>query len=379
MEYDFLIENATVTDPARGIGEKRDVAISGGKIAEALPSPRDKVKQRIDAGGYHVFPGLIENHAHLYYGGSDMGLDADLAMLPNGVTAAFDYGSAGYANFPLFYQQVILGSQCTVRAYLNVSCSGVTVEHQYENLIPANFKPKQIERCFADYGHALLGIKIRIGKESDEDEKLSSLRRTMEIAGDIGCRAAVHVKNPPAPLADIAALMRPGDVWTHMYQLRGETFLDEKGRVKPALWDAKKRGVLFDGASGRTGFSIDILRRTLDQGFLPDLMGTDSVLQNFYERPMFNLVYTMSLFLNLGMELCEVVRLCTAAPAALMGAGDAAGTLAPGSRADLCVMKLREGPCRFFDAYGGELAGQKMLIPQMTLKNGRVVYRSIDF
>ncbi|MFP3156238.1 amidohydrolase family protein [Lachnospiraceae bacterium ZAX-1] len=377
MEYDYIIENAMVVDPGQGIHGVQTVGVGNGRIVAV--SSEDSAKYLIDASGHYLFPGLIENHTHLFYGAGDIGIPADLFLLPNGITSAIDYGSASYANFPLFYQTVIVPSQCSIRAYLNVFPTGIMANHIFENTQPRDFNETAIEQVYKRYSNVLLGLKVRIEKGRGEDENLTSLKKTIEMSEKLGCPVAVHVKNPPAPLCDIAKLLRKGDVWAHIYQLQGESFLDENGAVKEALWEAKRRGILFDGASGRTGFTIKDIRTMLEQGFAPDLMGTDSVLQNFYKRPMFSLIYVMSLFLNLGMELDEVVRLCTVRPATIMGLDQEIGTLTPGARADLSIFKLQEAPTRFSDCYGDSFMGDRILIPKFTLKDGLVKYRSIDF
>jgi dihydropyrimidinase len=70
---DLLIRGATVVDPETGVGP-RSVLVRGERIAAVLAPelPPPAGVPVLDAGGLHLFPGLIEPHAHLGYGGADM-------------------------------------------------------------------------------------------------------------------------------------------------------------------------------------------------------------------------------------------------------------------------------------------------------------------
>lgn len=71
-EFDLVIKNGLVIDPAIGFGNEADVFINGGKIArvgknglskkDSANIPPDKI---IDASGKLVVPGLIDMHVHL--------------------------------------------------------------------------------------------------------------------------------------------------------------------------------------------------------------------------------------------------------------------------------------------------------------------------
>src|SRR5690349_6407259 len=66
-EFDLVIRNGHVIDPANKRNGRMDVAIQGGKIAKVAAriaaAPDCKVA---DASGLYVTPGLIDIHAHVY-------------------------------------------------------------------------------------------------------------------------------------------------------------------------------------------------------------------------------------------------------------------------------------------------------------------------
>jgi predicted amidohydrolase len=124
---------------------------------------------------------------------------------------------------------------------------------------------------------------------------------------------------------------------------------------------------------------LRVMRNAFDDGFYPDLMGTDVVLKSVYRNRTFGLLYVMSKHLALGMPLAQVIRACTQTPARLMGLEGKIGTLTPGARADIAILKIRKKPIKFEDNYGNTVEGCELLVPQVTIKNGRVAYKHIEF
>jgi dihydroorotase len=55
------------------------------------------------------------------------------------------------------------------------------------------------------------------------------------------------------------------------------------------------------------------------------------------------------------------------------------GSRCKGAIADVAVFKLIDKPMRFIDTNGDYYEGNKALIPQMTIKNGIILYRQVDF
>ena len=87
----------------------------------------------------------------------------------------------------------------------------------------------------------------------------------------------------------------------------------------------------------------------------------------------------MMKYLNMGMKLEKVIAACTSVPACLLGMKGKLGTLAPGALADAAVFRLGKKKLEVKDILGDSLTGETVLIPQMTILDGRIVYRQIDF
>jgi dihydroorotase len=78
----------------------------------------------------------------------------------------------------------------------------------------------------------------------------------------------------------------------------------------------------------------------------------------------------MSKFLALGLSLDEVVRMTTETPARAIGALGELGALAPGSTADLTLLRLEEGTFKFADTRGETLKASTRLVPVRVVRDG---------
>ena len=69
QQFDLLIKNGRVIDPANGIDAVTDVAVAGAKIARVAANIDPAQARRVvDATGLHVVPGLIDIHSHVFFG-----------------------------------------------------------------------------------------------------------------------------------------------------------------------------------------------------------------------------------------------------------------------------------------------------------------------
>jgi N-acetylglucosamine-6-phosphate deacetylase len=68
-EFDLLIRNGHVIDARNGINGVMDVAVAGGKVARLGANIDPSLARRVaDATGMFVVPGLIDIHAHVFFG-----------------------------------------------------------------------------------------------------------------------------------------------------------------------------------------------------------------------------------------------------------------------------------------------------------------------
>ena len=167
QEYDLLIKNAHLIDPKNSIDQKMDVAISDGVIAEVSPQiPSGSAKTTINAEGLYITPGLIDIHAHVFWGtrpdeyisNSFTSLPPDGFTFRSGVTTVVDAGSAGWKNFKIFKEQTIDQSQTRVLVFLNIVGSGMKGGAIEQNL--GDMDPKLTAMVAGQYADAIVGIKL---------------------------------------------------------------------------------------------------------------------------------------------------------------------------------------------------------------------------
>lgn len=373
MKVDLLIRHGRILDPARGIDRTGDLAVRCGRIAALPPEEPVQAARVIDASGCLVVPGLIDYHTHINYRATDVGVPPDLMALPKGVTSVVDCGSSGPSNCLAFLDRL---AQCVVKAhiYVHISPLGLATQQFYEPLCPEKWDMGQFEAVFDQGGPRILGIKMRLSNFLLRDIGLRPFYEMLKVADRFGKGVLVHPSDPPVPQQQILDALRPGDVYCHTYQGQGYTLL-EGGEVVQAARRARERGVLFDVAHGGANFDFEVAERALEQGFLPDMISTDTTKKTWNRAPVYSLPHVMSKFLMLGMSLPQVIACVTQAPARAMGCEGQTGTLCPGARGDIAVLRLEDRPVTFTDAAGRQRHGRQLLVPVATIVDGLTVYQ----
>jgi dihydroorotase len=148
--------------------------------------------------------------------------------------------------------------------------------------------------------------------------------------------------------------------------------LDDKGRLLPYLFEARKRGVLFDVGHGGAAFEFRQAVPAVQQGFPPDSISTD-VHSGSINAGMKDQLNVMSKFLNMGMTLDDVIFRSTWNPARIIRREDL-GHLSVDAVADIAVLRLERGQFGFVDSWGAGMHGTQRLTGELTVADGRVVW-----
>ena len=375
----LLIRGGTVVDPANNVFDKVDILVQNNKIVATQKDEELKATQIIDATGCYVFPGIIDFHTHLFHDGTEIGVFPDTALIPQGVTTAVDQGSTGIANYESFHNTVITHSQVRIFAYLNVAPVGLsTLPRSLENVNPRLFDVDKAQMLLKKYEKELLGLKLRTSQEIVGELGFAPLKKTIEMAEKIGCNVVVHTTNPPGTPEEIVNILRPGDIYTHMYQDKGHCIVKENGEIERSVRAAREKGVIFDTADGREHYSFSAIRRALVSGFKPDVISTDLTRGNVFDKAVFGMPLIMTKYLNLGMSLTDVIAACTATPAKILGQEGLLGTLAPGAYADISIFRIKTIPLQLKDFKGEVLDCRQVFVPQTIVSNGKVAYTSLE-
>ncbi len=374
MDVELLLVNGTVVDPARKIHGKGDIAIADGKIVDleeelsAQDLPRNK---RIDLSGKIVTPGLIDLHVHVYEGVSHYGIDVDSTCLSRGVTTVLDAGSAGALTFSGFRRLVIENARTDVYALLNIASQGMISPDvgELENIRYIDVD-RAVRTC-TENEDTVLGIKVRLSPNVVGRNAPEALDRARQIANAAGLPLMVHANGSEIPLKRIFGQMNPGDILTHCFHGRSNGILDERGKVKPEVRDALKKGLLFDLGHGMGSFSFRVARQALNQDILPDTISSD--LHTASLPAVYDLSTTVSKLLCLGLSLDEVIQKTTQRPAQFLGRERNLGSLRVGTRADIAVFEPEKGDFEFIDCIGERVRGREKLKPYMTVRRGNIV------
>lgn len=376
LNCDILLKGGRVIDPAQGIDGAMDLAVKNGKIISvATDIPQTEAEKVMDVSGKLVIPGLIDLHTHVYQGGTSVGVDADRLCARTGVTTFVDAGSAGAGNFPGFREHVIKYSRARILAFLNLSFPGIfafTKDVMVGELFDLRLAdiPAAV-RTANENSDLILGIKARVGLSTSEDLGLAPVYLAIKAAETLGKPVMIHTEDPPPTQSEILSLLRPGDIFTHVFRGSPNSPIDSQGRVLPELWKAKERGVIIDIGHGMGSFTFESARQAIAQGFLPDTISSDIHCLSI-DGPAYDLPTTMSKLLNLGVSLAAVIEASTVNPARAIGRDDL-GTLREGTVGDITVLELLEGEFEYQDTAGETMVGRQKLASVLTLIKGQPI------
>ncbi len=375
-KYDLLLRGGHVIDARNSINAVRDVAIAEGKVAAVAAelNPADALKT-IDVSGLYVTPGLIDIHTHVYTGtGEPRSYAGDNSVYPDGfalrvgVTTVVDAGGSGWRNFDDFKTRVIDRSKTRVLAMLNIVGNGMRGGKFEQDLSDMEAAPTG-EKARKHPG-LIVGIKTAhyAGPEWAPVERAveAGTMANVPVMVDFGSNL------PERPVGELVTKkLRPGDIYTHVYSgLRNEQ--DSSGHVNPALFEGRKRGVIFDVGHGGGSFLWRIAVPAIKEGFLPDSISTDLHIGSM-NAGMKDMLNVMSKFLAMGLPLDGVIARSTWNPAKEIKQ-DGLGHLSVGAAADVAVLRLEKGRFGFVDMYGARMDGNERLVCELTLRDGKVLY-----
>jgi len=361
--YDLIVRGGRVIDPSLGIDAIRDVAVIGSRIAAVEDNIKGDAATTVDAAGKLVVPGLVDIHTH-----AARSKDGPPLALLDGVTSYIDAGSFGADGIDEGAAVVKRGPNLG-RLLVNIARTGVTPSGELHDLSMANVDLAR--GAIARNRDVVVGVKARLSNAVADVNDLEALRRAQEAARPFGLPVMIHIGQSYSPLRAILALLKRGDVVTHMYAPAPNGILDDNGRVHPDVLAARRRGVVFDFGNGVTDhFNWDVVERAMKQGFTPDTFSTD---WNTRSRTtgVVDFPNVMSKFLMFGMPLDQVIARATINAARAFRSFSDRGTLNVGAPADIAVLELREGSFQFEDNYKGFRTGKQRLVPVATVVGGK--------
>jgi dihydroorotase len=367
--YDLVIRGARVIDPSTGLDAVRDVAISRGRIAAVEANVAGDAAETIEARGKIVTAGLIDIHTH-----AGRSRDGPPLALQDGVTGWIDAGTGGADNMDAV-AEVARGAPQIGRCLVNIARTGVIAPGgELHDINAANVALAQA--AIARNRDIVVGVKARLSDNVAGANDLEALRRAQEAAAPFNLPVMIHIGQNHTPLRAILALLKRGDIVTHMYAPGMNGILDDRGILLPEVMAARRRGILFDFGNGVSDhFDWDTVEKATRQGLWPDTFSTDWNTKS-KSSGVVDLPNVMSKFFMFGMPLAQIIACATVNAARCFPAFDDRGTLNVGAPADVAIMELREGTFEFLDNYKGTRTGHQRLFPSETVLNGKRVQRS---
>jgi dihydroorotase len=364
-----VIRNGEIRDPGRGFRSQSDVAIQDGRIAAIEDNiAADRALDVIDARGLYITPGLIDLHTHCFWGGSGIGIEPDPVAARSGTTTWVDAGSFGYDLVDGFRRFVVLRSQARIFGYVYLYPSS-----RNPDIDPVTYVRgvmRQTGEAVVANRDIILGVKFQVGSNMNGKYSLPFLKIARELCDQFKVPLMAHISFAPPETQEVMGLMRAGDVVTHCYNGHTLGIVDQDGKLKPGVKEARERGVWFDLGHGLGSFNFAAARKAMQAGFLPDTISTDIYSLNV-NGPVYDLPTTMSKLMYLGMSFDEVLKRTTANPAKVIERVEGLGSIEIGAPADLALLAVEEGEFQLVDSQKNAVTAHQRVVSRLTICRGK--------
>jgi dihydroorotase len=362
-QYDLLIKGGRVIDPSRNFDAVADIGIAGGRIAAVRPNvDASSAAETIVATDKLIVPGFIDIHTHA--GNKEM----PATVLWDGVTSIVDAGSQG-ADHVDDVVAIARSAPNRMRVLVNIARTGILGEGELMDIsrVDVAATRQAIERN----RDMIVGIKARLSRTVAGANDLEALRRAQAVARPLNIPVMIHIGDTVSPLPAILALLKRGDIVTHMYSPPPHGIFDDAGLLLPEVTAARRRGVWFDVGHGRIGhITWAVVQHAMNLGVLPDTISSDWTEAGRTDQ-VFDFGNVLSKFLMLGMPTGQVIARGTVNAAKVFGAFKGLGTLRVGAPADVAILELRRGTFEFVDNAGARRVGDRRLFASAVFYAGK--------
>jgi dihydroorotase len=406
--FDLVLTGGHLVDPAQNLDGKFDIVINNGKVAAIVPGGQAvKAREKINAAGKLVIPGMIDTHAHVFqHVTGRFGLEADMCGVHSGVTTLIDQGGPSCITMSAFNEYVVKAKKSRVFAYMSAYLVGGLEGHYY----PSLYKPDCLDveatvKAALAYPEVVKGFKAHAEVGGMSRWGMDVMRLAAEIGRETKLPLYIHfgqlwpmptkeeaagreAYDPDLILPDIVELLKAGDILAHPFTRHPGGFVNREGQVHGMVREALDRGLKVDVGHG-SHFSFNMARIALDAGIIPHTLGADTHGYNtrvppppgtpeqhsdqehmFFGKQRFSLASAMTSMLALGMPLEYAVRMVTCNVVDVFGLPKELGTLKVGNPADISVLNDERGKFVLRDNEGTELVTGQALTPAYCLLNG---------
>lgn len=193
----------------------------------------------------------------------------------------------------------------------------------------------------------------------------------LAAAEELSLPLMTHIDRPPPTIQSVVSRLRTGDILTHCSRPIPNAPVHPDGSLRDEYSAARARGVIFDVGHGSGSFGFKTARALLAAGFMPDTISSD-VHTRSIDGPAFNLLVTMSKFLNLGVDVVDIIRMTTIAPARAINQPNL-GHLGSGAIGDATVLSVEDGAFTYNDVLGETITGNRRFAVMARVVGGELI------
>ncbi|MBP1042068.1 amidohydrolase/deacetylase family metallohydrolase [Vagococcus sp. BWB3-3] len=366
MVFDLLVKNGKLIDNSR-----IEIGIEKGKIVAVASQLAGEAQEILDLKGEsYVSPGWIDGHVHCYEKMSLYYDFPDEIGISKGVTTIIDAGSTGPKNIGDFYQLAKL-AKTNVLALVNISEWGIVAQDELADLTKIN--QTLVREALALYPDFIVGLKARMSKTVVGNNGIIPLELAKKMQREDGpLPLMVHIGSAPPELSEILSRLEKGDIVTHCFNGKENGILASDDHIKEFVWDAYRKGVIFDIGHGTDSFNFHVAEVALAANMTAATISTDIYHRNREDGPVYDLATTLEKLLEVGYQLPDLIDKVTAKPAEFFHLSKK-GQLAPGFDGDLTVFSVEEQDKELTDSNGNQRVTHTQIKPQQTIVGG-IVY-----
>ncbi len=384
--FDILIKDcaAVTLDDQRHVFSHVAIGIEGSSIVAIGPKVDGQARKIIDARGCVALPGLINCHTHVYQSliegiGYDMHFDpwnwrflfpivskmqpehaeisalvAALEMIKSGTTTVSDhwYLHTDFDNIRNVAKAFRLSGMRhhVVYGLLDQTFAGERIESEYMTMIQREDALLDQATSFIQDWHGRGTTTVALGPGSTEDLSPRLMRKTVEMAREMGLSVATHVAGWEEIVSQSYKQFGMRDLeYVHSVGLTGPQAI-----IIHAVWlsdreisilvDTNSKVVHCPVANMHLGYGVAKVSQMLARGVTVGL-GTDGAASYTYD--LFEVMKTAAMLQKVvqidaeALTAEEALTMATRDGAAVLGLSDV-GVLAPGRKADLILVDFQQ-------------------------------------
>lgn len=367
MSYDLVIKNGKTIQ-----GQTLELGIKNGKIAKIAETITESAKEILDLKNEaYISAGWIDDHVHCFEKMSLYYDYPDEIGVKKGVTTVIDAGTTGAENIQEFHE-LTKKVQTNVFALMNISKWGIVEQDELADL--SKIQEELVHDKLQELPNFIVGIKARMSKTVVGSNGIKPLHLAKKIQEDNDkLPLMIHIGSAPPELDEVLAALSKGDILTHCFNGKENGILDQKTEaIKPFVWDAYKKGIVFDIGHGTDSFNFHVAEIALKEGMKAHSISTDIYIRNRENGPVYDLATTMEKLSVVGYSWEEIIEKVTVVPAENFHLENK-GQLKEGFDADITIFSIEKSEKTLTDSNGNQRTTKECIRPRKTIIGG-IVY-----